>query len=129
MDAYSNLRELVAGTIAAWKAGTVTLTRTAVAASETTTPWIPGAVTTTDVYELDAVVRGVADDYVDGVTIVVTDLMVIASPIARLSGETAAIVPNMTDTIQIDGATKAIKQIKPAPASGDAAVFRIFVAS
>lgn len=128
MDAYADLRGLVTNTMATWKSGAVTLTRTTNAAPDADTPWIPGAPTET-VYDLDAVVRGVSAEYVDGTVIVASDLMVVAAPIARLAGTPVTIVPAMGDTLQIDGKTKAIKQIKPAPASGDAAIFRIFVAS
>jgi hypothetical protein len=128
MDAYSGLRELVVSTMETWKSGTIALTRTTNAAPDPETPWTQGAPTTV-VYDLDAVVRGASAEFIDGTTIVASDLMVVASPIARLAGVPTAIVPIMSDTLKIDGETKAIKAIKPAPASGPAAVFRIFVAS
>lgn len=128
MDAYGGLRGLVAGTIATWKTGVVTLTRITTGPPDPDTPWTPGAPTET-VYDLDAVVKGATGDYIDGTTVVASDLMVVASPIARRAGISAAIVPVMSDTLKIDGETKVIKLIKPSPASGDAALFRIFVAS
>lgn len=130
MDAYAGLRELVAGTVATWKTGTVTLTRTTRAPADPETPSTPGAATT-EVYELDAVVKGVSEQYINETTILATDLMVVASPQARRAsdGVVVQIDPQMSDVLTIDGAAKVIKAIKPSPAAGDPAVFRIFVAS
>lgn len=106
----------------------IALTRTANAASAPSTPWIPGSPTET-VYTLDAYVSGTAAKYADGTTVLVSDLMVVASPVARLAGVPTAIVPAMGDTITIDGKVKTIKAVRPAPAAGPAALYRIFVAS
>lgn len=117
--------------------GTVTLTRsTPGTPDDPAKPWVPG-VPATDVYALDARVDGVTADQVDGATIVATDLVVIASPRARhtLSNGSAAdgavvdIVPTISDTVSIDGATKVVKRVVPYPAAGAAAMFHIFVAS
>lgn len=128
-DRYAYARSRVAARLAEFNAGAVTLTRSTFADPEPETPWLPGAATT-EVFELDARVDGVTGDYIDGVTIVATDLMVIASPRARDSdGDVVDIVPDMTDLVAIDGETKAIKKIEAVPASGPAARFHIFVAS
>lgn len=108
--------------------GTVTLTRTTTGTPDPETPWEPGAPTTA-VYTLSARVDGVLADYVDGTTIVATDLMVIASPRATLAGSQVGMVPRMSDTLAIDGAVKTIKRIDAVPTAGPAARFHIFVAS
>lgn len=129
MDAYGDLRGLVADTVATWKTGAVTLRRTTTAAPDPAEPWTPGAPTTTT-YDLDAVVKGVSADYIDGTTVIATDLMVVVSPKARdEDGAVVDIVPTMADVLLLDGVAKVIKRIQPAPASGPAALFRIFVAS
>lgn len=128
MSVYSPAFSRVAAILKRWNTGTVTLTRTTPGTPDPSTPWIPGTPTTA-VYTLDAVVKGVAADYVDETTILASDLMVVASPKATLAGAPAGIVPLMQDVLHIDGAEKAIKKIEPAPASGQAAMFRIFVAS
>jgi hypothetical protein len=122
-----SLAENAARMIAA-RGTAVTLVRTATAAPAADTPWIPGAATETE-YELDAFVRGVTEQYVDGQTVIASDLMVVASPKARLDGAVVEIEPQITDQVEIAGARKAIKRISPAPAAGPAALFRIFVAS
>jgi len=135
-DVYAPMRRRVARKINRWNTGTITLTRTTPGTPDPTTPWIPGT-PTLDVYALDARVDGVSADYVDEETVLVTDLMVIASPKARhtltdgdpADGAVVDIVPRMTDVLLIDGAQKAIKKIEAVPAAGPAARFHIFVAS
>lgn len=135
-DRYAAKRRRVAARLRQWSTGTVTLTRTTPGAPDVSKPWIPGEATL-DVYALDARVDGVAAEYVNGTTILASDLMVIASPKAThtLSGGVSAgdvavsIVPRQSDTLQIDGVPKTIKKIEAVPAAGLAARFHIFVAS
>lgn len=128
-DAYEFYRRRNRVKLRKWKQGVVTLTRTASASPDPSTPWIPGAPTET-VYTLDAVVTGVAADKVDETLILATDLQVVASPRARLSdGTQVDVVPQASDIITIDGEAKVIKRVDPHPAAGDAARFDIFVAS
>lgn len=108
--------------------GTVTLTRSTPGTPDPSTPWIPGAPTTA-VYTLAARVDGVVADQVDGTTILATDLMVIASPKATLAGASVDIVPQISDTLSIDGVTKVIKKIEQVPAAGAAVRYHLFVAS
>lgn len=118
----------VARQIGRYGSGTVTLIRTTTGTPDPATPWIPGTPTTA-VYTLSARVDGVVAEHVDGTTILATDLMVIASPQATLEGAPVDLVPGLSDTLAIDGATKAIKKIDAVPAAGAAARFHIFVAS
>lgn len=142
-DAYTYVRERVAGGIARFKTGTVTLTRTTRAAPADATPWIPGAATL-DVYDLDVVVktistiRGAGAKYADGTVVLASDLWVITSPKARHTMHAGSPVdgspvvdlePEMTDTITIDGSVKTIKEITPMRAAGAAVRFNVFVAS
>ncbi len=128
-DVYAPKRRRVAKITKRWNSGVVTLTRTTNEASEEATPWIKGAVITEEVYTLDAVVSEVAAEYVDNTLVVASDLMVVASTDALLSGEVIALEPQMGDVLTIDGNPKEIKRILPSPAAGAAAIFRIFVAS
>jgi hypothetical protein len=107
----------------------VTLTRSTPGTPDSATPWIPGTPTIAT-YALDAVAKGVTAEFIDGTTVVATDLMVVASPRAATStGAVVEIVPRMSDALTIGGAAKVIKKIEAVPASGAAALFRIFVAS
>lgn len=108
--------------------GTVTLSRITRAADQT--PWQPGDVTATAVYTLDAVARGVTAGQVDGTLILASDLMIIASPKARMAnGAIVELEPRTSDTLTVDGAAKVIKKVQQVPAAGPAASYRIFVAS
>jgi hypothetical protein len=127
-DVYAYKRARVAALLRRWNSGTVTLTRITTAAPEEETPWIPGEATS-ESYTLDARVDGVAADYVDGVTVIESDLVVIMSPKARLDGVVVDLEPRMSDVITIDDAVKRIKKIQPVPAAGPAAMFQVFVAS
>lgn len=109
--------------------GSITLTRSTPGTPEAETPWIPGA-PTLDVYALDARVDGVSAQYVDGTTIVATDLVAIASPKAvTADGAVVDIVPRMGDTLTINGAPRVVKRVTSVPATGPVAMFQIFVAS
>jgi len=128
-DAYDFARGRVAATLNKWSVGTVTLTRSTPGTPDPSTPWIPGTPTTAT-YTLDARVDGVIAEYVNDTTILATDEMVIASPKARdVDGNVVDLEPRQSDTLQVDGSTRVIKQIKAVPASGQAAVFHIIVAS
>jgi len=135
-DAYAYVRGRVARRIKQWSTGTVTLTRSTPGERDAEKPWlVPTA--TLDVYALDARVDGVIAEYVNDTTIFATDEMVIASPKARhtlsdgeaADGAISDIEPRMSDTLQIDGATRIVKQIKALPAAGQAAMFHIVIAS
>jgi len=127
-DAYSYARARVAATLSRMSTGTITLTRTTRADPSPATPHIPGAATTAT-YTLVGRADGTAGSYADGVTILATDRMVIASPKATLSGAVVDIVPRMTDVLAIDGKVHAIKKIDAVPAAGTPARFHIFIAS
>ncbi len=128
-DPYAAKRARVAAKIKKWKTGTVTLTRTTPGAPDPATPWVPGAPTTV-VYTLDARVDGVSNDYVDEVTILATDEMMIASPKATTAaGAVVDIVPQMDDAVHVDGELRTIKKIEQIPSAGPPARFHIFIAS
>lgn len=127
-DPYAFARERTAGALSRLSTGTVTLTRVTRADPDPSTPWKPGAVTSTAVYTLDARADGTAGEYADGSTVLAADRMVIASPRATLNGAAVEIIPEMTDTLTIEGEANVIKRIDAVPAAGAAVRFHIFVA-
>ncbi len=135
-DPYAPKRRRVTIKARQWKTGVVTLKRTVREDSDSETPWIPGDVSTEQTYVLDAVVKGVASDYVDGATVLASDLMVVMSPKAVSYEEypedeisVSDIEPVMSDKLLIDGRQKTIKRIQPVPAAGTPAMYHIFIAS
>lgn len=135
-DRYAYVRRRNALKIERWNTGTITLTRSTPGTPAAETPWIPGE-PTLDVYAIDARLNGVAAEYVDGTEILATDRMAIVSPKAvhtltdgnPADGATVDIVPQMSDTLSIDGHVAVVKKIEPVPAAGAAARFHIFIAS
>jgi len=128
-DRYDYARSRVALKLSQWNTGTVTLTRSTPGTPDPETPWTPGTPTLV-VYSLDARVDGVSDDDLTDTSIVSSDLVVIASPIARdADGDAVEIDPRMSDVITIDGGAKVVKKIEAVPAAGAPAKFHIFVAS
>lgn len=119
------------------KGKAITLTRTTPGTPDPATPWLPGT-PTLDVFAFRARVTGTAAEYVDGTLVLATDLMVIAGTEAThtltdgepADGATVELAPQISDTLQIDGADRVIKKILPATDDdGLVALFRIFVAS
>lgn len=72
-------------------------------------------------FELNAVVRGAAAEFIDGTQILATDLMLVVEPVSP--------PPTITDLIYLDGKRQVVKRILPVPAAGTPAMFKIFVAS
>lgn len=125
MGFYDDARAFADELLAEFSQGTITLTRSTFAAPAN--PWEQGSETTA-VYALRATARGVSSKYVDGELILASDIQVMASPIALDSdGAEASIVPQMADTITIDGAARKPKRIMPIPAAGTVAAYMVFV--
>lgn len=130
MTVYDELRAEVVGLMRDTdvRQGTVTLTRTTTADPDPSTPWEPGAPTTT-VYTLDAAVSGAGKKYIDGSLILITDRMLTVSPVATLSGTRVDVEPAVGDLISIDGAVGIpAKAVRRLPEAGIAAAYLIFVA-
>jgi hypothetical protein len=135
MSFYADIQAMAADLLKEFKQGFVTLTRSTPGAVDPSAPWVI-PVATTETYELDAVVRGVSAKYVDGTTIVASDLMATCSPKAvhtltngaAADGAIVDLEPLMTDAISIDGAVRTVKKITPIPAAGPVVSFLIFVA-
>lgn len=98
--------------------GTVVLTISTPTEPDPATPWEPGT-PTTQAYTLDATVRGVSQRYIDGVTILASDLQVTAAVFGA--------VPKVGDDMTIDGYGVTILQVVALPAAGDPVAWRFIV--
>lgn len=94
MDFYEEMAGVASEVMAEFKQGTVTLTKPG-GTSTGPNPWDPPVVTDPVVYTLDATVKGVSAEFVDGTTILATDLEVTA---AVFGAE-----PEPPDEVAIDG--------------------------
>lgn len=96
----------------------------------------------TTVYRLDATARGVSQKYVDGTTVLASDLQITAGPKAAVvsvdgvaadpDADPVSLTAQMSDTITVDGAEKSPKEKSPKrvtriPAAGDPVTILIFV--
>lgn len=118
-DFYDEMQEFASEMLGEFKQGVVAISRTVTAPADPSTPWIPGAPTTT-VYPLDAVVRRVSQKYVDGTLIVATD--------NQITFAVPVVVPAMTDMLIIDGAELVMKDLRPIPPAGTPVAYIAFVA-
>lgn len=108
--------------------GTVTLTKP----GETVpgaNPWDPPVEGEPVVYTLDATVKGVSDKYIDGTTILATDLEVLVSTAGRdANGNPVAIDPDLgADTLTIDGQAMTLVRDLSVPAAGTKVVLKYIV--
>ena len=118
-DFYTELQATAAGILGEFSQGTVILTRITPGVVDPETPWVPVADSTTD-YTLKATVRGVSKDHIDGTLILASDEIVTCSA--------DIIEPIMSDTLTVDGKTRAIKMIRANPSAGIAVAYSIFIA-
>ena len=127
MSIYDNLQPTANALLAQFKQGTVTLNRVTFAASDVSTPWLPGA-QTTETYSLSAVVQGVKKEHLADTLIQASDLIVTCAVEAlNASGVAVDIDPKMEDGVVINGRAHEIKKIQAVPPSGTPIVFRLFV--
>lgn len=117
---YDEMRGVADELFADFKQGIITLTRSVPGTPpDPEKPWVRGQPTSTD-YPLNATVRGVAAKYIDGTTIVASDLQITCA--------VPAVAPQMTDVYSIDGKVHAPKRILPLPAAGTPCAYLIIVA-
>lgn len=107
---YADMQDFASEMLAEFQQGSVTLHRSVPGASDPLTPWVPGEPVETD-YPLNAVVRGVAQQYVNGTTILSSDEQVTCA--------VPPVEPDMTtDSLLIDGVAVTVLKNTPIPAAG-----------
>lgn len=116
---YARMRSTADRLMGRFKQGTCVLVREEPGASPVGQPWQPGApaVTRTD---LAAAARGVDQKFVDGTTILSSDLMIVCA--------VPAVRPDMaTDWVEIDGRRHTIVRSEPIPPAGTAVAWRLIL--
>ena len=118
-DFYADMAGVASEVLAEFKQGSVVLRRAVPADPLPLEPWVPGEPTVTD-YTLDATVSGVAQQYVDGTTILSSDEQVTCA--------VPAVAPDMaTDTLLIDGVAVTVIKNTPIPAAGTPVAYLFIV--
>ena len=134
VDPYLRFQATADRLLADWKQGTITITRTIQGTPDPETPWIP-APSETRTYTLDAVAKDVSTKYVNGTTVLSTDVQVTASTkmmwtATNGSPITAAEVryePSPGDVMAIDGKGVTMVQTMRIPRAGTAVAWRFIV--
>jgi hypothetical protein len=113
---YSDLRNVASGLLREFAQGTVDIGKpvTTAGANE----WAP-PVTTIAWTPVNAVARGVSQKYVDGASILATDL--------QLTVDFGAYDPAAGDRIRIDGKQVSVLRFDRIPAAGTVVAWRVFV--
>lgn len=126
MGFYDDMAAIASEVLAEFKQGSATLTRQVDSGTpvDADAPWL-GNVKTPQTYDLDAAVSAVTVDqatakFVDGTTIMASDLTVTCA--------VPEVIPNMSDTLTLDGVDRAIKKIVVIPAAGTPVAVKIIVA-
>lgn len=106
---YQRMQGVASSVLARYGQGEVFLVRTDRIPGQVETPWRPGAVSTQR-EKLNAAVRAVEKKYIDGTLIVGTEVQAtIAVPASE---------PKLSDLLEVDGRTRAIKRIIRIPEAG-----------
>lgn len=116
---YGRMQATATRLLTRFNQGTVQFLRATPSDPDPDEPWTPGT-PSNELFTLAATVRRVEQKYVDGTLIVGTeDQVIFAVP---------SIVPNMTDTIIVDGTVRVMKDLRPVPAAGTPVAYIAFVA-
>jgi hypothetical protein len=119
MGFYDDMADVASEVLAEFKQGVVTLVRSTTTIPDPAEPW--NKTVTTASYSLNASVRRVEGDYVDGALILATD--------NQVTFAVPAVTPVLADKITIDGVAHAIKDLRPIPAAGTPVAYIAFVAA
>ena len=116
MTFYADLRNVASGLLAEFNQGTVEIGRpvTTPGANEWSSP-----TTTIQWQPINAVARGVSQEFVDGVNIVATDL--------QITADLGAYQPAAGDRIRVDGKEVSVLRFDRIPAAGTVVATRIIV--
>jgi hypothetical protein len=119
MGVYDEMADVASEVLSEFKQGTVILVRTTPGEPDPDTPWIP-VDDQVDEYPLSAIAKGVSQKYVDGTTILATDMEIVAA--------VAEVSPMMeTDQIKVDGKAVTISRKMQIPAAGNPVAYRFIV--
>lgn len=104
--------------------GVCTLTRSTPGTPDPETPWIPGT-PTTEVFTLSATASGVSQEFINGTTILATDLMLTISP--KMTGTAGEVDTDIrsADVLAIDGKGVSVIKTMRLPSAGTLVAWRV----
>lgn len=115
---YAKMQATASRLMGRFAQGAVVLTRSVPGTPDPETPWVPVPPTVTN-YTLDAVVKGVSKEFIDGTTILATDLEVTCSVFAT--------DPLPSDTLSVDGKVVTVLKAMKIPAAGVTVMHKFIV--
>lgn len=117
---YGRMQKTASRLMVRFKQGTVTITRLTPGTPDPDTPWLP---VTSDpvVYTLDATVKGVSQEFIDGTTILATDLEITAAVFGA--------DPAPPDVVAIDSEAVVVLKTLRLPAAGTVVAWKFIVRS
>lgn len=115
---YDRARATAARLLANAKQGQVVLTRAVAGEPDPDQPWVP-VEPSEQTEDLNAVVKGVSSQFVDGTTVLASDLEVLCAP--------PVMGAKPTDGLTIDGDAVTVLRVTPIPAAGEPAALRLIV--
>jgi hypothetical protein len=127
MGIYEDMQKVATGLLTEFDQGSITLTRNSRAAGPNA--WTPGSDTPT-VYNLNGAVRGVSRRYINGRSVLESDLQATVAVEATNASTEAklAITPDpKTDFMTVDGRRHEIISYEKLPAAGTAAALVIIM--
>lgn len=120
MSFYSDMAAIASDILTEFKQGAVVLTHMTDTGTplDVDAPWLGNTMTPVD-YPLSATVSGVSEEFVNGTTIVASDLEITAAVLA--------VEPVQADTVTIDGKAVTLLKIVRIPAAGTVVAWRLIV--
>lgn len=113
---YGKMQGVATRLLTRFNQGVLTLAKATTAPSDD--PWTPGAPTTIT-YTLQATAKGVSKEFIDGTTIVATDIEITA---AAFGAE-----PDPADVLAIDGKAVTLLRVIRVPAAGTLVAWKFVV--
>lgn len=118
MTFYEDMADIASAVLAEFKQGVITLTKTVPGEPDPSTPWIPGE--PVDItYPLDATAKPVSEEFINGTTIVATDIEIVSAVFGA--------DPDPADQMEIDGRPATIIKVMRIPAAGTVVAWRYIV--
>lgn len=115
---YARMQGVATRLLTRFNQGVITLAKTTTAPGAD--PWTPGTPTTTT-YTLQATAKGVSKEFIDGTTVVATDIEITA---AAFGAE-----PDPADVLSIDGKAVTLLKVIRLPAAGTLVAWKLVVRS
>ena len=115
---YEEMADVASEVLAEFHQGVIILSKTVPGEPDASTPWIPGEPVTV-AHTLNATAKPVSEEFINGTTIVATDIEITAAVFGA--------DPDPADQMEIDGQPMTIIEVMRIPAAGTVVVWKLIV--